>query len=127
MIGSTRALVAYAYPKPADLRKGYNGLFGLVEDALLRDPMSGAYFLFVNKRRTSCKVLHWDGTGLCLYCKRLEQGRFAKLWRDEDADELELTATELSLFLEGSALIGRRRRVSPQAVSRKRLGDSRAM
>ncbi len=126
MIGSTRAVQVWAYPKPADLRKGYNGLFGLVETELKRDPLCGAYFLFVNKRRSSCKVLHWDGTGLCLYCKRLEQGRFAKLWRDEYAAVLQLTQTELGLFLEGCALVGRRT-LSPNATKRKTLGEQRTM
>ncbi|MEM8610290.1 MAG: IS66 family insertion sequence element accessory protein TnpB [Myxococcota bacterium] len=120
MIGSTRAVQVWAYPKPADLRKGYNGLYGLVENELMRDPLCGAYFLFVNKRRSSCKVLHWDGTGLCLYCKRLEQGRFAKLWRDEHAAVLQLTQSELSLFLEGCALVGRRT-LSPPATGRSML------
>lgn len=122
MIGSTRALRVFAYGKPADLRKGYNGLFGLVENELRRDPMSGAYFLFVNRRRTSCKVLHWDGTGLCLYCKRLSQGQFAKLWRAGDDGVLELTQSELSLFLEGCQLVGMRR-LSPKATGKVRLGD----
>lgn len=126
MIGSTRTVQVFAYPKPADLRKGYNGLWGLVETELKRDPTSGAYFLFVNRRRSSCKVLHWDGTGLCLYCKRLEQGRFAKLWRDEHAAILQLTSSELSLFLEGCALVGRRM-LSPKPAKRKPLGERRAM
>tara|TARA_R110002072_G_scaffold126995_1_gene264113 strand:+ start:519 stop:899 length:381 start_codon:yes stop_codon:yes gene_type:complete len=126
MIGTTRAIQVWAYPKPADLRKGYNGLFGLVESELKRDPLCGAYFLFVNKTRSSCKVLHWDGTGLCLYCKRLEQGRFAKLWREEHAAVLELTQMELGLFLEGCALVGRRT-LSPKAMTRKTLGERRAM
>lgn len=126
MIGSTRAIEVFAYPKPTDLRKGYNGLYGLVESELKRDPMSGAYFLFVNKMRSSCKVLHWDGTGLCLYCKRLERGRFAKLWRDEHAAVLQLTSSELSLFLEGCALVGRRT-LSPNVAKRKTLGERRMM
>ena len=49
----------------------------------------------------------WDGTGLCIYAKRLEQGRFAALWREEHAATLTLTMSELQLFLEGSALVGR--------------------
>ena len=49
----------------------------------------------------------WDGTGLCIYAKRLEQGRFAALWREEHATTLTLTMSELQLFLEGSALVGR--------------------
>lgn len=51
ILGTTRAVRAFAYPQPTDLRKGYNGLFGLVKTGLGRDPMSGELFLFVNKRR----------------------------------------------------------------------------
>jgi transposase len=58
--------------------------------------------------RTRAKVLLWDGTGLCIYAKRLEQGRFACLWREATAGApLRLTMSELQLFLEGSALVGR--------------------
>jgi transposase len=67
----------FAYPEAVDLRKGYDGLFGLVKQGLGRDPLSGDLFLFVNQRRKGCKVLLWDGTGLCIFQKRLEQGRFA--------------------------------------------------
>ena len=57
----------FAYLEAVDLRKGYDGLFGLVKQGLARDPLSGELYLFVNKRRDSCKVLVWDGTGLALY------------------------------------------------------------
>jgi transposase len=63
--------------------------------------------LFVNAPRKRAKVLLWDGTGLCIYAKRLEQGRFACLWRDATARVVQLTMSELQLFLEGSALVGR--------------------
>jgi len=126
VIGTTRAIRVFAYPRPADLRKGYNGLYGIVQDELEKDPTSGAYFLFVNRRRTSCKVLHWDGTGLCLYCKRLERGQFAKLWRAGQDAPLQLTSSELSLFLEGCELVGRRM-LSPSETGRKRLGERRVM
>lgn len=115
MIGSTRAVSVWAYPGPADLRKGFNGLYGLVRNSLGRDPLSGDFYLFVNRRRTSCKVLVWDGTGLCIFMKRLERGRFAALWRDGTEGPLRLTQSELSLFLEGCRLIGHRP-LSPQAV-----------
>ena len=114
MIGTTRAVRVFAYAKPTDLRKGYNGLYGLVKQELKQDPLSGDLYLFVNRRRTTCKVLLWDGTGLCIFQKRLERGRFAKLWRRSD-DVLHLTSSELSLFLEGCELVGRRV-LSPQAV-----------
>jgi transposase len=107
----------FAYSEPIDLRKGYDGLFGLVKTGLGRDPLSGDLFLFVNKRRAGCKVLIWDGTGLCIFRKRLERGRFAALWR-EDGKVVQLTASELALFIEGRELVGRR------TLSRNREAES---
>lgn len=114
MIGTTRNLRVWAYPKPCDLRKGHNGLSGLVVTEFDAELLSGDYFLFVNRRRTLCKVLLWDGTGLCIYNKRLESGRFARLWREADEPKLRLTASELSLFLEGCELVGKEE-LSPPA------------
>ena len=107
MIGSTRALRVWAYPEPADLRAGFDGLSARVSGKLGRDPLSGHLFLFVNRTRTRAKVLVWDGTGLCIYAKRLEQGRFACPWKPGRTSALELTTSELALFLEGSRAIGR--------------------
>ncbi len=109
MIGSTRQVRVYAYTAPADMRKGFEGLSALVRQEFRRNPLSGDLFLFVNRKRKRAKVLHWDGTGLCLYAKRLEKrGRFACLWRDGgDRRSIELSMTELQLFLEGSELVGR--------------------
>jgi transposase len=69
--------------------------------------LSGDCYLFVNATRKRAKVLLWDGTGLCIYGKRLERGRFACVWREADARVVRLTMSELQLFLEGSALVGR--------------------
>jgi IS66 Orf2 like protein len=66
IVGTSRAVRVFAYPAPVDLRKGYDGLFGLIQQGLRRDPLGGDLFLFVNKRRGECKVLVWDGTGLCI-------------------------------------------------------------
>lgn len=107
MIGIRRHVRVYAFGAPVDLRKGFGGLSALVRQSLRRDPLSGDLFLFANKKRRSAKVLHWDGTGLCVYAKRLEKGRFASLWRDAGRSEMALTVTELELFLEGSDLVGR--------------------
>lgn len=107
MIGSTRQVAVYAYGAPVDMRKGFDGLSALVSQGLGRDPLSGDCYLFTNRPRTRAKVLMWDGTGLCIYAKRLEQGRFAALWRADHAALLTLTMSELQLFLEGSALVGR--------------------
>ena len=110
MIGSTRALRVWAYPAPADLRKGFDGLAGLVATQLQRDALCGDCYLFVNRDRTRAKVLLYDGTGLCIYQKRLEQGRFAALWIPPDGTARPvrtLTLSELSLFLEGCVLLSR--------------------
>ena len=128
MIGSTRALRVWAYPAPADLRKGFDGLAGLVSTTLQQDALRGDCYLFVNRDRTRAKVLLWDGTGLCVYHKRLEQGRFAALWTtsgDGSAMVRTLTLSELSLFLEGCVLLGRTtlspERVIPQSRTAKTL------
>jgi transposase len=113
MIGSTRNVQAWAHAGPVDLRKGFEGLYGLVSHGLGRDPLSGDLFLFVNRSRTRAKVLFWDGTGLCIYQKRLEQGRFACLWKSAAGEPVDLTVTELGLFLEGSQLV-ERVRLSPE-------------
>ena len=104
---NSRRVKVWAYTSPADLRKGFDGLSALVAEKLGRDPLSGDLFLFVSRNRIRAKVLHWDGTGLCLYAKRLEKGKFACLWTAEDNEEVRLTTTELSLFLEGSKLVGK--------------------
>ena len=122
MIGSTRSVRVFAWTRPADLRKGFDGLSGLVAGELGRDVLSGDCFLFVNRTRRRAKVLLWDGTGLCIYAKRLEQGTFACLWKREGgrgADTpLELTMSELALFIEGSDLIGKRSLSPAQFVPR---------
>ena len=123
MIGSTRSIRAFAYTGPVDMRKGFDGLYGLVVEQLEQDPLSGDLFLFVGRSLKRAKVLLWDGTGLCLYSKRLERGRFARLWGGGDTTSVELTMSELSLFLEGSRLVGRVP-VSPQKLCLKCLTEN---
>jgi len=107
MIGSTRQVTVYAYSQPADLRRGFDGLSALVREVMGRDELSGDLYVFVSRDRRRAKVLLWDGTGLCVYAKRLERGRFACLWGQQGAAQVRLTVSELQLFLEGSTLVGR--------------------
>lgn len=123
MLGSSRALRVWAYPRPADLRKGYDGLYGLTKHGLGRDPLSGELFVYLNRRRTACKVLLWDGTGLCIFQKRLERGRFADVFR-VDGDAVRLTASELALLIEGCELVGRRA-LSPAQITPTALATDR--
>ena len=59
-----------------DMRKSYQGLSVLVQQALEQDPLSGSYFVFYNKRRDRLKVIYWHINGFCILQKRLEKGRF---------------------------------------------------
>jgi len=120
MIWNGRSVRVYAPAAPTDLRKGYDGLSAIVRESLGRDPTSGDLFLFVSRNRIRAKVLLWDGTGLCVFAKRLEQGRFAALWERTEGTQIELTAAELGLFLDGCELVGQRR-LSPPEIDPKRL------
>jgi transposase len=123
MIALPRTIRVWAYGRPTDLRKGYNGLVGLVKQQLRLDPLGGDLFLFVSKRRTGCKVLMWDGTGLCIFMKKLERGRFAELWGDGSGQTVRLTSSELALFIEGCTLVGKKV-LSPAVVTRNDLAVS---
>lgn len=101
MLGMTRRLRVWAYTAPVDMRKGFDSLFGLVRSGLGRDPLAGDAFLFVSRNRRLAKVLLWDGTGLCIYAKRMERARFAKLWGLGEEAEIELTSAELGAYLDG--------------------------
>lgn len=62
--------------QPTDMRKSFNGLSALVKNQLDHNPLSGQYFVFVNRRKTQMKVLYFEPSGYCLWSKRLEQGQF---------------------------------------------------
>jgi len=111
---------AYALAAPVDMRKGFEGLYGLATQELGRDVLSGDLFLFVGRDRRRCKVLFFDGTGLCLLHKRLSKGRFAALWRQAEKPQLQMSRTELQLFLEGSEAVGRMP-LSPAPLQRTEL------
>lgn len=107
MIGSTRQVAVYAYAEPVDMRKSFDTLGALVVETMRKPLLSGDVYLFVGKTRTRAKALYFDGTGLCLFSKRLEKGRFAAPWEAGEGP-LRWTMSELALFLEGSDAVGRR-------------------
>src|SRR5712691_3899715 len=76
MWGLGLATKIYVAVEAVDMRKGFDGLYGLVRDQLGHDPLSGHLFLFSNRTRTRLKALVWDGSGLWVCAKRLEKGRF---------------------------------------------------
>ena len=107
MIGSTRSIRVFAYAKVVDMRKSWEGLGAIVRNDLGRDLLRGDLFLFVNRRRNRAKVLFFDGTGLCIFMKRLERGRFAAPWKHTKEKSLKLTTSELAVFLDGSKVVGK--------------------
>lgn len=84
------------------MRKGFDGLSGLVRTALESDPLSGDVFMFVNRKRDRIKLLVWDRTGFMIFYKRLESGTFEL--PDSDADSVELQWKEMVMMLEGVEL-----------------------
>ena len=91
-----RVLVA---AKPVDFRKGRNGLAALVQSDLGSDPFSGVVYVFRAKRADRVKLIYWDGTGVCLFAKRLETSSFC--WPNVQDGVIRLTAAQLSALLEG--------------------------
>jgi transposase len=94
--GATRVFVATA---PVDLRASFNKLFCLTQTVLQEDPMSGHCFVYTNRERNRVKVLFWDGSGLWVCAKRLEQGRFS--WPPATAPGARLRYEELVALLSG--------------------------
>lgn len=95
-----------------DMRKSFNGLIGLAESVLEQDPLSGHLFVFINRRRDRIKLLYWGGTGFCIWYQQLEEGGY-QLPDVTTADEqkgIEITATQLSLILDGVDLSSVRQR-----------------
>lgn len=85
-----------------DMRKGYDGLAVLVQDTLQQNPFSGHLFLFRGRRGDRIKILYYDQNGMCLFAKRLDQGKFT--WpstREAPGGTVTLTPAQLSMLLEG--------------------------
>jgi transposase len=116
----------FVCPQPADMRRSFDGLSGMVRELIAQDPLSGHLFVFRNRGRDRLKLLWWDGDGLAIFYRRLEQGSFQLPTDLRSHDEMtgetagvEITADELSLLLAGIDLrsVTRRRRYTlPQEV-----------
>lgn len=84
---------------PVDFRKGADGLAALVREMLDADPFSGVVYVFRAKRADRVKLLYWDGTGVVLLAKRLEDGKFC--WPGVRDGVMRLSAAQLQALLEG--------------------------
>ncbi len=101
MFGVGAATRIYLAAGATDLRKSFEGLYGLVRDHLLCDPLSGHLFLFTNAQRNRLKLLFYDGSGLWVCAKRLDRGCFCWPDRERASEKVVLTGEELALLLGG--------------------------
>jgi transposase len=110
MFGLGPATRIYLAAGATDMRKGFEGLYGLARDRLMCDPLSGHVFLFCNAQRNRLKLLVWDGSGLWVCAKRLEKGRFH--WPEvvDGQPRIVLSHEELALLMGGIDLAQTRRR-----------------
>ena len=113
MIAISAHTKVYLAKDATDMRRSFRGLILLTEAVLRQEPVSGHLFVFLNRRRDLMKILYWDGTGFCIWYKRLERGSFQRppAVVGEDRPGLELSTGQLSLMLEGIDLASVRQRL----------------
>jgi transposase len=107
MISFTGSLKIFLLVDCCDMRKGFNGLYGLVSSGFGEDPRSGALYVFCNRRHTRIKVLYFDGTGLWVLSKRLERGTFS--WpkpSQVESQTLKLSPEAFAMLTDGVDLRG---------------------
>lgn len=100
MFSLTSSNQYYIYSSPTDMRGSFDSLCGIVRDKLGRSPTSGEVYIFLNRRRTQVKLLHWEHGGFVMYYKRLERGNFEQPFQNNG----HLTWTELVMMIEGVSL-----------------------
>ena len=101
MLAFPAAVKIYAALDPVDMRKHFDGLWAAAREKLGEDPKAGALFCFTNRDRTRLKILYWDGTGVWVLAKRLEQGRFSWPAASETKPKLSLAPEALALLIGG--------------------------
>ena len=108
MLSLPSTVPIFLYTEQTDMRKGFDGLSGIVRSELAGDPLDGSLFLFINRRRDRLKILHWDGTGFGLYYKLLEAGTFEVIRSKGTCARLD--STQLAMLLGGVSLVTIKRR-----------------
>lgn len=109
----------YLYDSPCDMRKGFNGLCGLVLNELGKNPIDGSVYVFINRTRNQMKLLHWERGGLVLYQKRLERGRFSVPTFEQKSGLLNWT--DLVLISEGIEVTSTKRKYRYKPVKEQNI------
>ena len=109
MIMLPSAVRIFLCTRPTDMRKGFDGLTGLVQECFGQDLLTGHLFLFINRRRDRIKILYFDRDGLAIWYKRLEAGSF-EMPRTDERDGIELQQAQLAMILSGIDMKSARQR-----------------
>ncbi len=115
MLSIPSTVSIFLYTRPTDMRKGFDGLSGIVRGEFAADPIDGSLFLFINRRRDRIKIPHFDGGGYWLYYKLLEAGTFEVIASEDKCARID--STQLAMLLGGVSLVGAKRRKSHQQAS----------
>jgi transposase len=115
----------HLYGQPVDMRKSFDGLYALTRQQLGKDPLSGELFVFISRRAIQVKVLYFDRSGLCVWSKRLESGRFISDWRAVRSCEMDWTS--LKLLLEGIVPAQHRKRFRHDSRSNSTLRTAQSI
>ena len=115
MFGLSPGYRFHLYSAPTDMRKGFDGLSGLVQNNLSYNPLNGDVFIFINRSRNKIKLLQWQSSGFTLYYKRLETGSFELPEYDNSTTgSIILDYAQLVMLIDGLSIknIQRRKRYS---------------
>lgn len=119
MLAISPQVKIYLHTQPIDMRKSFDGLFGIIKSDLHLDVRDGGVFMFLNLRRNRIKLMHWDRDGLAIWMKRLERGCFQRPLRSPDGKHVIVDPTELQSILSGidlSSIKQRKRYVAPNSL-----------
>lgn len=106
MLHLSNSCTYYLYNGKTDMRKGFDSLSGIITSKMQGNVLSGAVFIFINRKRNQVKLLLWEGDGLSLYHKRLEKGTY-ELPATANANAssaIIISAQQLQLILQGISL-----------------------
>ena len=118
MFSLTSSHQYYLYRQPTDMRKGFDGLCGVVQSQMQKDPAGGHVFIFINRKRDRVKLLHWEPGGFVLYYKRLEKGTFELPVIEDQATHLPINWDLLVMITSGISIknIRKNKRFLPTAT-----------
>ena len=110
MLSLSESTVYYIYLDNTDMRKGFDSLSGIVSSQMHFNPLSNDVFIFINRRRTQMKLLHWEGDGFALYYKRLERGTFELPRGKENERSVNVSISHLKMIFQGVSVGQNRQR-----------------